>query len=118
MNLGQFVKQKRLEQNLTMEELGTLIGKNKTFISRLENNKVKTLKHDFIEPLAIALKVPIISLFENFDEKGNEISKVTPTEFANEVSSLLNKTTGISDQEKALLLQTLNLICSNDNKQK
>ena len=44
MNLGQFIKQKRLEKSLTMEQLGNAIGKNKAFISRLENNKVKQLK--------------------------------------------------------------------------
>ena len=117
MNLGQFIKLKRIEQNMTMEELGKCIGKNKTFISRLENNKVKTLKHEYIDPLANALNVPVSALFKNFDETGCEVKEVTPKEFAQEVTSLLEQTTGINDQEKALLLQTLKLICSNDNKE-
>lgn len=117
MNLGAYIKQKRLEKNLTMEQLGDAIGKNKTFISRLENNKVKTLKNDIIEPLASVLGIPIISLFENFDETGNKIDsvdKITPEEFLFEVKTLMNKTTNLSEQEKEHLLSTLNFICSDD----
>lgn len=118
MNLGQFVKLKRIEQNMTMDELGKRIGKSKTFISRLENNKVKTLKHDYIEPLANALNVPVGALFKNFDETGYEVKEVTAKEFAQEVVSLLGQTTGINEQEKALLLQTLKLICSDETNKK
>ena len=114
MNLGQFIKIKRIEQNMTMEELGKCIGKNKSFISRLESNKVKTLKHEYIDPLANALNVPVGALFKNFDEAGYEVKEVTPKEFEQEVVSLLGQTTGINAQEKALLLQTLKLICSDE----
>lgn len=117
MNLGQFIKQKRLEQKLTMEQLGNAIGKNKAFISRLENNKVKSLKNDVIEPLADALGVPIISLFDGFDENGNknvESQDVSPEEFADEVRSLLNKTNNLNEQQKQYLLNTLDIICNTD----
>lgn len=114
MNLGQFIKQKRLEKNMTMEQLGKTIGKNKVFIHRLEKNKVKTLKDDTIVPLANALGIPVMALFDGWDLDGNKIEteQITADEFKNEVSSLLNKTTNLSEQEKTLLMQTLNLICS------
>lgn len=117
MNLGQFIKQKRLEKNLTMEQLGNSIGKNKAFISRLENNKVKTLKNDIIEPLASALGIPVIALFEGFDENGNKkdnIEQVTPKEFVYEVKELLGKTTNLSEQQKQHLLHTLEFICNEE----
>ncbi len=117
MNLGQFIRQKRLEKNLTMEQLGDAIGKNKAFISRLENNKVKTLKNDVIEPLANAFGIPVIALFEGFDENGNSkdnIQQVTPKEFAYEVRELLEKTTNLSDQQKQYLLNTLEIVCNED----
>lgn len=117
MNLGQFIRQKRLEKNLTMEQLGNSIGKNKAFISRLENNKVKTLKNDVIEPLASALGIPVIALFEGFDENGNKkdnVEQVTPEEFANEVKFLLTKTNNLTEQQKQHLLNTLDFICSDE----
>lgn len=114
MTLGQFIKNKRLEKNMTMEQLGTAIGKNKVFIHRLEKNKVKTLKDDTIVPLANALGIPVMALFDGWDIEGKkvEVEQITPKEFQNEVKDLLNKTDNLNDQEKALLLQTLNLICS------
>ena len=117
MNLGQFIRQKRQEQNLTMEQLGKAIGKDKSFISRLESNKVKTLKNDTIEPLATALKIPIIALFEGFDENGNRkdnVEEVTPQEFVCEVRELLNKTTNLTEQQKQHLMHTLEFICSEE----
>ena len=117
MNLGQFIKQKRLEKNLSMEQLGNAIGKNKAFISRLENNKVKTLKNDIIEPLANALGIPVIALFEGFDENGNKknnVEQVTPKEFVYEVKELLGKTTNLTEQQKKHLMHTLEFICSED----
>lgn len=113
MNLGQFIKQQRLKKGYTMEQLAKIIGKNKAFISRIENNKVKTLKNDSIEPLANALDVPVIALFEGFDVDGNktEQKQMTPIEFAREVRILLARTK-LSEQKKELLLSTLNFICS------
>ena len=35
MNLGQFIRQKRLEKNLTMEQLGGAIGKNKALKAKI-----------------------------------------------------------------------------------
>lgn len=67
MNLGEFIRKKRLEKKLTVQQLGDMIGKPKSYISNLENNKVKTLKHEMIEPLAKALEVPVIEMFKGFD---------------------------------------------------
>ena len=93
MNLGQFIKQKRKNKNMTMEQLGKAIGKNKVFIHRLENNKVKTLKDDTIVPLANALNIPVMALFDGWDFNGNQIEneQTTQEEFEQEVYTLLSK---------------------------
>ena len=117
MNLGQFIKRKRLEKGLTTEQLGNAINKNKAFISRLENNKVKTLKNDLIEPLANALDIPVIALFKGFDEKGNaneNVTELSKDEFANEIKFLLSKTTDLSENQKQHLMNTLEFICNDD----
>lgn len=114
MNLGQFIKQKRLEKNLTTEQVGNALGKNKAFISRLENNKVKTLKHDLIEPLAEVLGVPVIALFEGFDSNGNAkqtCQEISKDDFYKEVKFLLSKTENITEQQKEYLLKTIEFIC-------
>lgn len=114
MNLGQFIKQKRLEKNMTLEQLATAIGKNKTYVSRIENNKVKSLKDDVLLPLAEALGVSVMSFFDGFDENGNKIEKdiLSLEEFMKDVTVSLNKTNDLNDEEKALILHTLNVLCS------
>lgn len=118
MNLGQFIKERRIAKQMTQEDLASQIGKNKNFISRLENNKVNSLKDYMIEPLAEALDVPIWALFDGFNSDGSKVEykQLTPDEFANEVKILLSKTKNMSEQKKQYVVNTVNFICKNDKK--
>lgn len=120
MHLGDLIRQKRLEKNLTMEQLGNKIGKNKSVISKLENGKIKSLKSELIEPLAYALDIEVIDLFKGFDADGISIKdykleKISSEDFVNEVTGLLNKTDDLSEQQKDYILNTLKFICSDKN---
>lgn len=117
MNLGQFLKSKRIEKGLTMKELGEKIGKNKTFIYRIEKNNVKTLKNDVMESLADALGIPVIALFKGFDENGNptdNIEEISPQDFLQEVKDKLDKTYSLTEQQKKHILNTLEFICNTE----
>lgn len=118
MDLGQFIKKRREEKNMSQEQLATLIGKNKNFISRLENNKVKSLKDNMIEPLAEALSVPIWALFDGFDENGNKVEyeQITPEEFLSTVKTLLDKTENLTTEDKKHAISNLEYICLKDKK--
>ncbi len=106
-DIGQLLKQKRKEKGLTLEQAGKLIGVSKVTYRDYEMNNIKSARMDKMKAIADFLELSPEDLFNN--EKLEEISK---KDFAKEVSTLLNKTTNISDQEKALLIQTLNVICS------
>lgn len=117
MNIGDFIKQKRLESNLTLEQLGKRVGVSKMTVLRWESGEIRNIKSDKIEKLANALGVPVIALFEGFDANGNaknDVEQVSPKEFANEVKQLLNKTTNLTEQQKQYLLTTLEIICSKE----
>lgn len=117
MNVGEFIKQKRLENNYTLEQLGKRVGVSKMTVLRWENGEIKNIKSDKIEKLANALGVPVIALFNGFDNEGNKINTelITPKELLVEVKSLLSKTKGLSEQQKNLVISTLNLICSDNS---
>lgn len=106
-DIGKLLKQKRKEKGLTLEEAGKLIGVSKVTYRDYELNNIKSARMDKIKTIADFLEISPEDLFNN--EKLEEISK---KEFAKEVSTLLNKTVNINEQEKALLIHTLNLICS------
>lgn len=117
MNLGQFIAYYRKRLGLTQEELGKKIGKNKTFIYRIEKNHVKTLKDDVMKNLADALGIPITALFEGFDIDGNPtgvIEKITRNEVIDEVSKLLDQAGCYTEQQKKHILSTIDLFNSSN----
>lgn len=117
MNVGEFIKQKRLENNYTLEQLGNRVGVSKMTVLRWENGEIKNIKSDKIEKLADALKVPVIALFNVCDDNSNKINnidEITPKEFSTKVKCLLSKTVGLTQQQKDLIITTLNFICSDN----
>ena len=114
MSLGQFIKEKRIENNLSLEQLGKKVGVSKMTISRWESGEIKNMGSDKIEKLALALGVPVLSLFKGFDENANKIEheQLTRNDFAIEVLNLMTKLDDLTEQEKALLEHTINLISS------
>ena len=106
-DIGKLLKQKRKEKGLTLEQAGKLIGVSKVTYRDYELNNIKSARMDKIKAIADFLEISPEDLFN--DEKIEQVSK---QDFAKEVVTLLNKTDGISVQEKALLIQTLNLICT------
>ena len=117
MNLGQFIEFHRKRRGLTQEELGKRIGKNKTFIYRIEKNHVKSLKDDVMKNLADALGIPVIALFEGFDIDGNpkeNVENITREEIVQEITKLLAQTDDFTEQQKQHIISTINLFNSSN----
>ena len=119
VNLSELIKQKRKENGMTLEQLGKRVGVSKMTVLRWESGEIKNIRTDKIEKLASALGIPVVALFEGFNKNNNtkkNIQQVTPDEFFNEVVNILNKTDGLSDQQKKHILNTLDFICNDDEK--
>jgi transcriptional regulator with XRE-family HTH domain len=56
MNIGQRIKERRLELGMTADELGAVINKSRATIYRYENGDVENMPTPILEPLAAALK--------------------------------------------------------------
>ena len=98
---------------MTQEQLGKAIGVSKMTISKYERNIVDNMGRDKVLALSNVLDIPVVEFLESSDVICN-IEKITPKEFANEVKKLLVKTEGITEQQKNLILTTLNYICSDN----
>lgn len=57
MNLGEKIKNRRLELNLTLEEVGKMVGVTKSTVMKWESGFIENMKRDKISLLAQALKV-------------------------------------------------------------
>lgn len=56
-DVGYLIKNKRLEKNMTLEELGNLVGVGKSTVRKWENGMIQNMRRDKIEKLAKALGV-------------------------------------------------------------
>lgn len=66
MTIGEKIKARRTELGMTTEELGRLIGVQRSAITKYEKGKVD-LKSSQIEKIARALDVPSVSLLSDDD---------------------------------------------------
>ena len=55
MELGQRIREARLQKNLTQEELGKIVGLQKSAIAKYENGRVVNIKRSTLQKLAKAL---------------------------------------------------------------
>ena len=55
MEIGQKIKQARMAKGLTQEELGNLVGLQKSAIAKYENGRVVNIKRSTLQKLAQAL---------------------------------------------------------------
>lgn len=74
MNVGQRIKARREELNLSAEKLGQLIGKAKTTIYRYESGYIETIPSSILEDLAKALKTTPAYLMGWTDNPDRELS--------------------------------------------
>ncbi len=113
VTIGAFIKNKRKEKGYTLEQVGNYVGVSKATVSRWESNEIGNMRTDKVKTLCECLGITTNEFLErSIFEKDEHAEQITAKEFQYEVKELLTKTT-ISDQEKALIEQTLEVICSN-----
>ena len=57
MELGQKIKKARLERGLTQQELGDIVGVQKSAIAKYENGRVVNIKRSTLQKIASALEL-------------------------------------------------------------
>lgn len=57
MEIGQKIKKARIERGLTQQELGNIIGVQKSAIAKYENGRVVNIKRSTLQKIAKALNI-------------------------------------------------------------
>lgn len=68
MNIGKIIKNKRLELNLTLEEVGKSVGVGKSTVRKWENGMIENMGRDKIALLAKALQISPLTLLDMNEE--------------------------------------------------
>ena len=75
MEIGQKIKEARIAKGLTQEELGNIVGLQKSAIAKYENGRVVNIKRSTLQKLAKALDLRGADLvIENDPEEYAELS--------------------------------------------
>jgi transcriptional regulator with XRE-family HTH domain len=94
MNLGNILKQLRIEKNLTQEELGKMVGLKKAAIHKYESGIVQNMKRATISKLANIFNVSPSYLLGYTDER-----TLQPTKQENELINLILQLTDEETEE-------------------
>lgn len=115
VTVGDFIKSKRKEKGLTLEQVGAYVGVSKGTVSRWESNEIGNMRTHRVKLLCECLGISTIEFLEccTTVDKIKEFEKLTKKEFLEEIMILLERT-DIDKNERKLLLQTLDFICSKD----
>lgn len=70
MEIGQRIKKARLERGLTQQELGAIVGVQKSAIAKYESGRVVNIKRSTLQKIASALNIRPSELI--FDESPKE----------------------------------------------
>ena len=57
MEIGQKIRKARLERGMTQQELGNIVGVQKSAIAKYENGKVVNIKRSTLQKIASALNI-------------------------------------------------------------
>jgi transcriptional regulator with XRE-family HTH domain len=104
----------RKENGLSQEQLGSKIGLKRSAIHKMEKGLTINPKRSTVEKLAKVFGVSGSYILCMTDNKEAIDEEVTAKAFANEVKALLNKTDGLTEQQKKHILNTLEFICSDE----
>ncbi len=69
MEIGQRIKKARLERGLTQQELGDIVGVQKSAIAKYENGRVVNIKRSTLQKIASALNIRPSELLFNESPK-------------------------------------------------
>ena len=131
MKMGDIIKQLRLKNNMTQEELGKLIGVQKSAIRKYESGKVENIKRTSIKIMADRFGVSpsyLMGMEDNINYgvnngiignnntnnniSSNNMEKLSPIDEA-----ILTVCKGLSDKEKVKVLSyTTNLLNKKEDK--
>lgn len=69
MNLGKKIRERRLELDMTLEEVGNIVGVSKSTVQKWETGDIENMRRDKIVLLAKALKVSPLFIMGMEEEK-------------------------------------------------
>ena len=112
MDIGQKIKEARLAKGYTQEELGKLVGVQKSAIAKYENGRVVNIKRSTLQGLAIALDLRGSELIadNNITEKPTDADDG----LSEDVMKLVDFAKSVPEDKAAMILKVMQSIVEAD----
>jgi transcriptional regulator with XRE-family HTH domain len=106
VDVGAKIKNARQAKGMTQEELGEMLGVQKSAIAKYENGRVVNIKRSTLKKISDVLGIPPFELV--FDEKNGQAAK--DSELSARKKAFMQKVEGMSDAQIERLEQILALV--------
>jgi transcriptional regulator with XRE-family HTH domain len=108
MDIGSKIRAARIAKNMTQEELGEILGVQRSAVAKYENNRVVNIKRSTLKKISEVLDIPPFELIYNGDieEKAATIDSSGMSEVKRNLRTLVDS---CSDEEASRLLQMMEL---------
>ena len=104
MNIGQIIRDARIKKGYTQEQLGEIMGVQKSAIAKWENGRVVNIKRENLKKLAEVLSIPPYELVAPDSIVSNSEQHLSSDEL-----QLLDMYRQLNDQGKEYVLQTVTM---------
>lgn len=104
MNIGKIIRDARIKKGYTQEQLGEIMGVQKSAIAKWENGRVVNIKRDKLKKLAEVLSIPPYELVAP-----NSIVSNSEQNLSSDELQLLDMYRQLNDQGKEYVLQTVTM---------
>jgi len=105
MEIGDLIKKARLEKGLTQEELGKIVGVQKSAIAKYENGRVVNIKRSTLHGLAQALDIRPSSLIGETESNKKEKPTAADDGLSDEMKQLIERIKMLPADKVRMLLQ-------------
>lgn len=109
MDVGTKIKQARLAKGMTQEELGEILGLQKSAVAKYENGRVVNIKRSTLKKISDALDIPPFELV--FDDRGKPTAD---DELSENVRQLVEFAKAVPEDKVELVLKLMRTIVEDD----
>jgi repressor LexA len=117
MNIGAKIKQARLAKGYTQEELGKLIGVQKSAVAKYEKGKIVNIKRSVLAKISKVLDIPPVELVSDIEEKPVETAEKLADLFLGltqetdaDTKEMLNEYLSLDDAKKAQIREYVHFL--------
>lgn len=106
MDIGMKIRTARKAKNMTLEELGSLLGVQKSAVAKYENGRIKNIKRSTLQKISEVLDIPPVELIIDGEQK-------KPIEYdglSEDTKALIEFAKSVPEDKAAMILRVMKSI--------